>query len=184
MSIDAVILLIVVLLVGIPFLTFVHELGHALVAAVAVGGRVTVIQGPDPVRARFSAGRIDFRLHGLPLPHQAWIGWARWDENASPRRHALALAGGPLASLLSAAALYGGALATGGVGRVALLALAVDATCQLTSTSVPVRYPAFSGQYAGHGSDAYLIRQYLTGAAPDPNPAQPAPSLPGRAEAT
>lgn len=184
MSIDAVILIVVVLLVGVPFLTFVHELGHALVAAFAIGGRVTVVQGPEPARARVSLGRLDFRLHGLPLPHQTWIGWAHWDETAPPRRQALALAGGPVASLISAGACLAGALAAGGAARIILAALAFDATAQLTSTSLPVRYPAFSGQYAGHASDGFLIRQFLTGAAPHPDPDPRAPTLPGRAEAT
>lgn len=177
MSIDAVILIVVVLLVGVPLLTFVHELGHALVAVFAVGGRVTVIQGPDPARARFSVGRLDFRMHGLPLPHQTWIGWAHWDESARPRRQALALAGGPAASLLSAAACFTGALASGGTARFILFVLAGDAAAQLTSTSLPVRYPAFSGQYAGHASDGFQVRQLLTVGVPHPDPALPAPML-------
>lgn len=184
MSVDAVILTVVVLLVGVPFLTFVHELGHALAAAFAVGGRITVVQGPDPVRARVSLGRLDFRLHGLPLPHQTWVGWAHWDENAPPRRQALALAGGPVASLLSAGACVAGALESGGTARVILAALAIDAAGQLTSTSLPVRYPAFSGQYAGHGSDGFMIRQLLTAGAPHPDPALHAPTLRDRAAAT
>lgn len=184
MGIDSVILIAVVLVVGIPFLTVVHELGHALVAVVAVGGRVTVVQGPEPVRARVSIGRLDLRLHGLPLPHQTWVGWAHWDESAPPRRQALALAGGPAASLLSAAGCFACALAMGGTGRVILFALAIDAACQLTSTSLPVRYPAFSGAYAGYASDGFQIRALLTGAAPHPDPDRPAPILPGRAGAT
>lgn len=183
MGIDVAVLALV-LLVGIPFLTFVHELGHALVAAAAVGGRVTVLQGPDPVRAELSVWRLDLRLHGLPAPHKAWVGWAHWRTDAPPLRDALALAGGPFASFLSAAACAGGAYATTGIARWALVALALDAAAQLTSTSLPVRYPAFSGAYAGAASDGYLIRQLLNGEAPLPQgPAQPAPSLPGPAEA-
>lgn len=178
-------IVVLALLVGIPLLTFVHELGHAVAAIAAIGGRVTVVQGPEPFRYRPSVGRFDLRLHGMTAPHRAWVGWARWERDASPRRHAVALAGGPLASLLAAIGCAVGSLTTYGPAHWIFFALAVDAAAQLTSSALPVRYPSFSGEYAGVASDGLKIRHLLSGAAlPPPDPAQPAPTARDHAAAT
>ncbi|HET8527534.1 MAG TPA: hypothetical protein VFL60_01390 [Gaiellaceae bacterium] len=151
------------LLVGMPLLTLVHELGHGLVAAVAVGGRVTIVQGPAPARLRVRVWRLDLRLRGPVAPHRVMVGWAFWGPHSDPRRHALANAAGPLTSALSAAACGAGAYLTGGLGQLLLLLLGLAATLQTLSTSVPCRYGRWFGSYAGEASDGLRIARALRG---------------------
>lgn len=190
MSATILIVLLLAVLVGVPLLTLVHELGHALVAAAVIGGPVAVLQGPEPRRLVFSVWRLELRLHGLGSPLRAWVGWARWPSHPSRVRHALALAGGPAASLVASAGLVFGAAQVHGSPRAALLLLAADAGLQALSSSVPVRYPAFSGAYAGAASDGLKIRRLLSGttespltaaAGPRPDPAPHAPPVRDRA---
>lgn len=179
---ETVFLVAVALLAGVPLLTLLHELGHAVVAAVAVGGRVTVLQGPEPRPFELPLWRIDLRLHGPVAPHQAWIGWARWSPASSPPRHALALAGGPAVSALASGLCLFGAGRVDGAARWILLALALDASAQFLSSSLPVRYPAFAGAYAAHASDGLMIRRLLSTEAPRRDLAPPAPTLRDHAE--
>lgn len=156
------VVVLVVLLVGVPLVTFLHELGHAVVAALAVGGRVTVVQGPAPARLVFSIWRFDVRLHGPVRPYQGMVGWAIWGPHPDGRRHALALAAGPLVSGLCASACLLGAYEVSSQ-RLLLGLLAVAATLQTLSTALPLRYGRWCGVYAGEASDGLRIRRALRG---------------------
>jgi hypothetical protein len=151
--------------VGIPVVTLVHEIGHGVAAAFAVGGRVRIQQGPEPRRLRASVWRLDLELRGVVAPHRGWIGWALWSDAQSPRRAAVAFAGGPIASALCVLGCLAAATAATGVVHVLLLVLAIDSACQLVSTSLPVRYPSFAGTYAGHTSDGLAIKRLLAASA-------------------
>jgi hypothetical protein len=178
MGLSIFIFLAAVVVVGIPLLTVVHELGHALTAAAVVGGRPVVLQGPEPRRFELSLWRVDLRLHGLVLPHRAWIGWAMWQPQASRRRHAVALAGGPAASALAAGICLYAAAAARGYVAAAFTILAVDATGQFLSSAVPVRYPSFAGAYANFGSDGWKIWNLVRGRDPWPRRVTPAVAAP------
>lgn len=157
------------LLVGMPLLTLVHELGHGLAAALAVGGRVTIVQGPAPARLRLRVWRLDLRLRGLVGPHRVMVGWALWGPHPSPRRHAIAIAAGPAASAVSALACGTGAFLVEGAARLLLVLLGLAATLQTLSTSVPCRYGRWFGSYAGEASDGLRIARALRGR-PEPAP--------------
>lgn len=158
-----------VVLAGMPALTFVHELGHALAAAVVVGGRATLVQGPAPARLRLSVWRLDLRLHGPVPPHRVMVGWALWGPHPQAWRHAVATAAGPAASALSAGACLLGVAETGGFVHLSLLLLLPAATLQTLSSALPVRYGRWFGSYAGEASDGLRIRRLLQGA-PEPAP--------------
>jgi hypothetical protein len=157
------------LLVGMPLLTLVHELGHGIAAALAVGGRVTIVQGRAPARLRVRVWRLDLRLRGPVAPHRVMVGWALWGPHPDPRRHALAIAAGPVASALSAAACAGAAFGAAGAPRLLLVLLAFGAALQTLSTSVPCRYGRWFGGYAGEASDGLRIARALRGR-PEPAP--------------
>jgi hypothetical protein len=157
-----------VLLVGMPLLTLVHELGHGLAAAILVGGRVTIVQGPAPARLRVRVWRLDVRLRGPVSPHRLMVGWAVWGPHPDARRHAVAILAGPLASALSAAACVAGAALTGGGSQLLLILLALEAGFQTLSTALPVRYGRWFGAYAGEASDGLRVARALRG---DPEPA-------------
>lgn len=160
------------LVVGVPLLTFVHELGHGIAAAVFVGGRVTIVQGPAPFRVSFSVWRLDIRLHGPVAPHRGMIGWALWGSNPSPRRQALATVAGPLTSLGSTLACLGGVAETGSATRLFLAYLTLASTLQAISSGLPLRYGRCFGQFAGEASDGLRLRRLLQGR-PEPPPPMP-----------
>jgi hypothetical protein len=157
-----------VLVVGVPLVTFLHELGHAVVAALAVGGRVTIVQGPAPARLSFSFWRIDVRLHGPVRPHQGMVGWAVWGPHPDARRHAVAMAAGPVVSGLCAGGCLLGSYELSGQ-RLLLGLLASSSTLQTLSSGLPVRYGRWFGTFAGEASDGLRIRRLLRGT-PEPRP--------------
>lgn len=160
---------VVVLLVGMPLVTLLHELGHAVAAALAVRGRVTVVQGPAPARLRFSVWRLDLRLHGPVGPHQGMVGWAMWGPHQSRWRHAVAYAAGPLVSGACAVGCLVGAGDVPRLGATSLELLAALATLQALSSGLPVRYGRWFGAYAGEASDGLRFRRLLQGR-PEPSP--------------
>jgi hypothetical protein len=168
-SLESLIVLVTALLAGMPALTFVHELGHAIVAALLVGGRVTIVQGPAPARFRFSVWRLDFRLRGPVAPHRVMVGWALWGAHPGVRRHALATAAGPFTSGVLAAACLAGSIEAGGAIGLLLLLLAFASAFQMLSSGLPVRYGRWFGAFAGEASDGLRIRLLLQGR-PEPAP--------------
>lgn len=160
---------LVVLLVGMPVVTLLHELGHAVAAALAVGGRVTVVQGPAPARLTVSVWRLDLRLHGPIGPHQGMIGWAMWGPHRARWRHAIAMAAGPFVSGLCAGGCLLAAPDVSPFWGTALDLLAFASTLQMLSSGLPLRYGRWCGSYAGEASDGLRIRRLLQGT-PEPRP--------------
>jgi hypothetical protein len=156
-------------LVGLPLLTLVHELAHAITAAALVGGRATVVQGPGPARLQLSVWRLDLRLHGFVKPHQVWVGWALWGAHPQRWRHALATLAGPASSAACALACGRGVFASTGPLQLVLVVLAAAAAMQTLSSGVPVRYGSRFGTFAGEASDGLRIRRLLEGR-PEPKP--------------
>jgi len=154
---------------GLPVLTLLHELGHAVTAAALVGGRATVVQGPAPARLQVSVWRLDLRVHGPVGPHRVWVGWALWGPHPDRRRHALATAAGPAVSALSSGLCAFGLAETDGLAQLFLLVLALAAAFQTLSSGLPVRYGRRFGSFAGEASDGLRVRRLLEGR-PEPAP--------------
>lgn len=157
------------LVVGVPLLTLVHELGHGIAAALFVGGRVTIVQGNAPFRITFSVWRFDVLLRGPVAPHHGMVGWAVWGSHPSRRRQALATVAGPVTSLASTLVCLGGVAATGSTPRLFLTYLTLASMLQTLSSGLPVRYGRWFGQFAGEASDGLRIRRLLEGR-PEPPP--------------
>jgi len=164
----SLVVLSIVLLVGVPLVTFLHELGHAVVGALAVGGRATIVQGPAPARLALSVWRLDLRLHGPVRPHQGMVGWAVWGPHPDARRHVAAMAAGPLVSGVCAAACLVGAYKLSSQ-RLVFGPLGASSTLQMLSSGLPLRYGRWFGQFAGEASDGLRIRRLLRGT-PEPKP--------------
>ena len=156
------------LVVGVPLLTLVHELGHGIVAALLVGGRVTVVQGSAPFRVSFSFWRFDVRLRGPVAPHHGMVGWALWGSHPSQHRQALATMAGPVTSLAATLACVGGAAETAAAPRFFFIYLSIASTLQTFSSGLPVRYGSWFGQFSGEASDGLRVRQLLQGRAEPP----------------
>jgi hypothetical protein len=156
-------------LAGLPALTLVHELGHAIAAVALVGGRATVVQGPAPARLQLSVWRLDLRLHGPVGPYRVWVGWAFWGPHPQRWRHAIATAAGPAASAASALLCGFGTIATGGAAHLFLLVLTFAALSQTLSSGMPCRYGRRFGEFGGEASDGLRIRRLIEGR-PEPAP--------------
>lgn len=157
------------LVIGVPLLTLVHELGHGVAAAFVVGGRATIVQGKAPFRIACSIWRLDVRLHGPTAPHRGMVGWALWGPHPSARRQALATIAGPLTSLVSTLACLGATAETASASRLFFVYLTLVSALQTLSSGLPVRYGRWFGGFAGEASDGLRVRRLLQGT-PDPPP--------------
>jgi hypothetical protein len=140
----------------VPGLTLFHELGHALMAIMLTGQRVTVQLGRRPGVFQFSCGKIDFHLRPSILP-VSFYEMSDWQRATRQQLAWIALAG-PLTSLLLMVLAMGFAMAAEGLDQTAYFlasGTALLALLQFLFSMVPVRYPRWLGAYAGHWSDGY-----------------------------
>jgi hypothetical protein len=140
----------------VPGLTLIHELGHALMAIMLTGQRVTVQLGRRPGVLLLSCGKIDFHLRPFMLP-VSFYEMSDWQRATRQQLAWIALAG-PLTSLLMMALATGFAIAAHGLDEKAYFlasGTALLALGQFLFSMAPVRYPRWMGAYAGHWSDGY-----------------------------
>ncbi len=147
-------------LVVAPVATLLHELAHAVGA---VGVPVTVRVGADPPLLRFRVGRIVFRLN----PWRGWIGTVERTEGASRPVSIVAIAAGPVASLVVAAGLFVGAEQLSGPPQLLAWSAAWWVLLAFLFTAVPLRYPSWFGFYAGMASDGRRIVCALRSSRPE-----------------
>lgn len=147
---------VVVLVVILPLLTLLHELGHALPALVHGAQDVTIVLGSsDPERGmvRRRVGRLNLALASwLPLN----IGCVRVADPLPFRQRVQVILGGPLTSLLVAAVLVPLAYATRGgpeLLRILVQGAAAGAFLGFALTIIPIDYPRWFYGYAGKPSD-------------------------------
>jgi hypothetical protein len=152
--------------VGGPLLTLLHELGHALPAALLARSRVTVNQGARPSLLRFSLWRLDFRLRPLVGFRTAWFGFCESEAaDVSRAKRIVISAAGPATSLLAFVML---SVLAGSLSYPAswfVWSAAVGAATQFLVTAIPLRYGRLFGPYSGRISDGRriveLVRQAL-----------------------
>ena len=122
--------LLLLLIVGLWFVTLWHELGHALAARLVNWRLLTIAAGPLALRQTPKG----LRLARNPL-NRAWGGFVYAiprDDRQLRRRRFVMVAGGPVASLLLALLAAAGLVASDGAGvwpvvasQVALMSLAI-----------------------------------------------------------
>jgi hypothetical protein len=145
--------LVVGIVVGQPLSTYLHELGHAVVALLATTERVTIHLGTNEVwsfrigRLRTTVGTDGWQVTtGLP-------GEVRHAVPPESNWTAVSALAGPAVSL---ALTVGAALVASAVnGPIELLAIYLTYAngIQFLATAVPVVYPEWVGAYAGMASD-------------------------------
>jgi hypothetical protein len=174
----AILALLLAWLVGIPLLTLLHELGHALTALVLSHQPIHVFLGTTPRQIRqrgqeekptFCFGKLAFflALPGLPFG----TGWARWPANLSWRHSVLVLLAGPVTTLLCLVVLSLTTLVLRPAAPLSAIHrgaydlsfwLLLLAGLQFLACALPVHYPAFwVGALAGVSSDGDKIRMVL-----------------------
>ena len=141
-----------------PICVLLHEMGHGIGAAFASKKHVHIYLGPgsEKNKENFRLGRIHFHIYW------SYTGLTYWGKDFSKRQEAIALAGGPLMSLLLSF-LFG------------LLTLFVPQSeahsffwwttmlffLQFIGTIIPMTYPRWMGGLAGYPSDGLQLLRML-----------------------
>ncbi|XQY93031.1 site-2 protease family protein [Metabacillus sp. HB246100] len=142
----------------LPFTTFIHELGHALTAAVLLKQPVDIILGMEEKTRSIRVGRmITIKLQ----PLSGWVGFFRYSHEKPMKKMTfiLIMLSGPLFSLLLAISSY---LFVSNVdippivNKVIILIMNA-AFIQCAITIIPVKYPSLMGAYNGVKSDGYQV---------------------------
>jgi hypothetical protein len=151
-------------LVGGPLLTLLHELGHAVPAALLTGRRVMVNQGARPSLLRFSLWRLDFRLRPLVGFRTAWFGFYESEaEDVSRAKRAVIAGAGPATSLLAFFALSLLAASLPYPASWFVWSAGIGALIQFLVTALPLRYGRVFGPYSGRISDGRRIVELVRG---------------------
>lgn len=142
----------------VPICILLHEIGHGIGAITTSSAHVHIYLGMKTKsnKENFNLGRMHFHIQW------SFIGFAYWGEGLSRRQKAIALAGGPIMSLLLAILF----------GIIALLLSPSDLRAlsgwtaifnliQFIVTTIPVTYPRWMGGYNGLPSDGLQLIQVL-----------------------
>ncbi|WP_342534623.1 hypothetical protein MHB40_11290 [Lysinibacillus sp. FSL K6-0057] len=145
--------------VGIPFSTLLHEIGHALGVIVCSKERVHVYLGAKNLPENGRIGRMHFHIRW------GFFGYCTLQKGSSLRRKQMLgfMAGGPIMTLLllliaSYLARYFAAYA--GI-HYFFNGLFYLNTFQFLATAIPLIYPNWYKPYAGLPSDGYQILRLL-----------------------
>lgn len=148
----------------LPFTTFVHELGHALVATHLLKVPVEIKLGTTFNRKGLTLGRIHINIQLL----SGWVGFFNYKaptKKVSKSKQILIFLAGPLFSILLSSVCFT-FLTYINVPMILnnLLKFIMHASlAQFLITIIPFKYPDFFGSYSGLSSDGYqivkLIRQ-------------------------
>jgi hypothetical protein len=157
---EVLVVLFALSFVVVPVAMFVHELGHAVVAVILSGQRVTVRIGSRDALVRFALGRIDIRWH--PTGYVAECEWST--IGTVPPRDLVRMAlAGPAAETGLALALGILALALADSGGVLFWIAAIGGGLVLLEALlnlIPLRNPpAWLGEH-GDASDGWLAREW------------------------
>jgi hypothetical protein len=160
---DRLLLLFINWLLVLPFLTFIHELGHGVAGLYLTKGPVTIqIGGVGNNGRRLTFGRLTvilaWRLHLL----SPTIGFYHVDQSdLTIRRKVIILLCGPIASFFISMSLGIISLAI----RPSPLAFpmytaSILALLQFLLSAIPFTYPSWFGGYRGVPNDGKQIQNY------------------------
>nr|WP_239589341.1 M50 family metallopeptidase [Metabacillus crassostreae] len=142
----------------LPFTTFVHELGHAIVAAHLLKVPVEIKLGTKFNGKGITLGKIHINIQLL----SGWVGFFNFKattEKVSKSKYILIFLAGPLFSFLLSTVCFT-LLTYSNVPMILndLVRFIMNAALvQFLITIIPFKYPAFLGSYSGLSSDGYNI---------------------------
>ncbi|PAD67444.1 hypothetical protein CHH83_18815 [Bacillus sp. 7586-K] len=142
----------------IPASVLLHEVGHGIAAVSTSKSHAHVYLGTRSKvnKENFKLGRLHFHLNW------SYVGFVSWEGNLTKRQTAIALAGGPIISLLLML-LFG--LISLYVPQDDLHSLLFGATIfncfQFLFTIIPITYPRWMGVYNGQPSDGLQLLRLL-----------------------
>lgn len=152
-------------LIAMYFVTFLHELGHAIPGLILTDYNANIALGPfdsRPARHTLRLGRLLIHWHGFGF----FMGRVDFGGNEFTKKQASwVIAGGPLMSLVLFFVFLFAGQYTLNVGALSsfLLYVAKMFLIQFFITGIPWRYPAFFGDYNGMASDGLNLWHLLRG---------------------
>jgi len=145
-------------LLVIPASVLLHEIGHGIAVISTSKSQAHVYLGNwnKENKENFRLGRLHFHLNW------SYVGFVSWEGNLTKRQIAVALAGGPIMSLLLML-LFG--LITLYVPQDNLHSFLFGITIfncfQFLFTIIPITYPRWMGAYNGQPSDGLQLLRLL-----------------------
>jgi hypothetical protein len=132
-----------------PLLTLLHELGHAVVPLLRTEQAVHVWLGRAPYWREFHLGRLTLRV-AVP---STIFGGCDWEGQLNKAEFVATALLGPITSAACCVLLYAMAIHVSGFMHHVLIGSAAFAAFQAVFTLLPLRYPAWLGQYSRMPSD-------------------------------
>ncbi|MFC0015534.1 MULTISPECIES: hypothetical protein [Allobacillus] len=142
----------------IPICVLLHEIGHGIgvVSTSKSNAHVYLGNRNKENKENFRIGRLHFHIYW------SYVGFVAWEGNLKKQQRAVALAGGPIMSLLLGF-LFGmtATLLPHGDLRSFLWGTAIFNLFQFVATIIPITYPRWMGAYNGHPSDGLQLLRLL-----------------------
>ncbi len=141
-------------LLVIPLSVLLHEVGHGLGVVLFSKSNAHIYLG-----VRNEENKENFRLGRLHF-HILWsfIGFVYWAGDLSKRQRAIALAGGPMMSLLLTMLFFWIAVSIPNEDLRPFFWGITSFNCiQFIATIIPIQYPRWWVGYSGHPSDGLQI---------------------------
>lgn len=150
-------LLLFFMIVG-PACTLLHEIGHGVGAIATSKSNVHIYLGKinKNNKENIKLGRLHFHIQW------SFAGFAHWGKGLDKRQRAVALAGGPIMSLLLAL-LFGllASFVSQSVWHQLVTWTAIYNLIQFLITVIPMTYPRWMGAYQGMSSDGLKLLRLL-----------------------
>lgn len=158
MEVEELLLFLIFFIVVAPTCTLLHEVGHGLGAISTSKSDVHIYLGKRTKdnKENFQLGRLHFHIQG------SLSGFAQWEKGLDKRQRAVALAGGPIMSLLLVL-LFGllvSLISQSEVRQLMNWALMFN-IIQFTGTIIPITYPRWMGGFSGLPSDGLQLLRLL-----------------------
>jgi hypothetical protein len=156
MEIINAILVIVLFIIINQITTIFHELGHAIPALIFTKDTVKLILGKDISKTKIiSVSRLNIELRGFS-PSTGFVYWNAGKMTKSQKL--VATTGGPLVSLIIGVSLifFSGAVNDYLIKQIMFFS-ALYNLFEFITTSIPVIYPKWWGEYGGFSSDGYKV---------------------------
>ncbi|RDW15126.1 hypothetical protein [Oceanobacillus chungangensis] len=142
----------------IPMCILLHEIGRAVgaVRSSKYHARVYLGNKNNENKENFRFGKLHFHINW------SYVGFVDWDGNLNKRQKAVALAGGPIISLVLVF-LFGiiGMFVPQGDFRSFMWGISIFNFFQVVVTLIPITYPHWMGSYNGHPSDGLQLLRLL-----------------------
>jgi hypothetical protein len=145
-------------LLVIPVCVLLHEIGHGVgvISTSKSDAHVYLGNRNQDNKENFKIGRLHFHINW------SFVGFVAWKDNLNKSQRAVALASGPIISLILMFIFWIiGILIPQGELRSFLWGISIFNLIQFMITIIPITYPRWMGAYSGHPSDGLQLLRLI-----------------------